>query len=85
MKKTKHLFNIFYIILITTLIMPFNSCLSDDLVQQEEVKGLIIMNLSGNTRAAGDALFLDDELIEKVRFLVFVDGVLEKKDRKSVV
>ena len=78
MKKTKHLFNIFYIILITTLIMPFNSCLSDDLVQQEEVKGLIIMNLSGNTRAAGDALFLDDELIEKVRFLVFVDGVLEK-------
>ena len=78
MKKTKYLFNILYIMLITTLIVSFNSCLSDDLVQQEEEKGLIIMNLNGSTRAAGDALFLDDEVIERVRFLVFVNGVLEK-------
>ena len=79
MKKIKHLFSILYIMVISTLIIPFNSCLSDDIVQQEEERGLIIMSLHGvNTRAAGDALFLDDEVIERVRFLVFVNGVLEK-------
>ena len=79
MKKIKHLFSILYIMVISTLIIPFNSCLSDDIVQQEEERGLIVMSLHGvNTRAAGDALFLDDEVIERVRFLVFVNGVLEK-------
>ena len=65
-------------LVIIALIAPLTSCLQDDLVQQDQERGLIIMNLSGDTRAAGDVLFLDDEKIESVRFFVFVNGVLEK-------
>lgn len=81
MKKNKYLFKLLSILVIMALVTPLTSCLQDDLVQQDEgERGLIIMNLSGDTRAAGDVLFLDDEKIESVRFFVFVNGVLEKND-----
>lgn len=80
MKKTRYLLKLLSVLVIIALIAPLASCLHDDVVQQEEERGFIIMNLSGNTRAAGDVLFLNDEKIEKVRFLVFVNGVLEKNN-----
>lgn len=80
MKKTRYLFKLLSMLVIMTLITPLVSCVHDDVVQQDEERGLIIMNLSGSTRAAGDVLFLNDEMIERVRFFVFVDGVLEKNN-----
>ena len=77
MKKTRYLFKLLSMLVIIALTAPLASCLNDDIVEQEGERGLIIMNLSGDTRAAGDVLFLDDERIEKVRFLVFVNGVVE--------
>ena len=79
MKKTRYLLKLLSVLVIMALITLLTSCLQDDLVQQDEgERGLIIMSLSGDTRAAGNALFLDDEKIERVRFFVFVNGVLEK-------
>lgn len=80
MKKTRYLFKLLSMLVIIALTAPLTSCLQDDVVKQDEERGLIIMNLSGDTRAAGDVLFLNDERIEKVRFLVFVNGVMEKND-----
>ena len=80
MKKNKYLFKLLSMLVIIALTAPLASCLNDDIVEKEGERGLIIMNLSGDTRAAGDVLFLDDERIEKVRFFVFVNGVLEKNN-----
>lgn len=80
MKKTRYLFKLLSMLVIIALTAPLASCLNDDIVEQEGERGLIIMNLSGDTRAAGDVLFLNDEKIERVRFLVFVNGVLEKNN-----
>lgn len=80
MKKTRYLFKLLSMLVIIALTAPLASCLNDDIVEEERERGLIIMNLSGDTRAAGDVLFLNDDRIEKVRFLVFVNGVLEKNN-----
>ena len=80
MKKARFLFKLLSMLVIMALITPLTSCVHDDVVQQDEERGLIIMNLSGSTRAAGDVLFLNDEMIERVRFFVFVGGVLEKNN-----
>lgn len=79
MKKTKYLFGILSMVVIILLITPFVSCIDDDLSHQKEERGLIVIRLNGvNTRAPGENLFTGDEIIKKVRFLVFIDEVLEK-------
>lgn len=61
-----------------TLFLTLSSCLKDEVLVDEEEQGMLVMTLGGvTTRAAGDPLFEDDELISKVRFLVFVNEVLE--------
>lgn len=79
MKKTRYLFKLLSMLVIIALTAPLTSCLKDDVVKQDEERGLIIMNLSEvKTRAPSGSLFTGDEVIERVRFLVFINGVLEK-------
>ena len=77
MKKIKYPYCLQVLITLVALMATLSSCLSDELVQDEE-RGLIIMSLDGiKTRAAGDALFAGDEEITKVRIFVFINETLE--------
>ncbi len=77
MKKIKYPYCLQVLITLVALMATLSSCLSDELVQDEE-RGLIIMSLDGiKTRAAGDPLFAGDEEITKVRIFVFINETLE--------
>ena len=77
MKKIKYPYCLQVFITLVALMATLSSCLSDELVQDEE-RGLIIMSLDGiKTRAAGDPLFAGDEEITKVRIFVFINETLE--------
>lgn len=80
MRNLKYSYYLRDIVVFLLFISTLTSCIYDDVVEQEEDRGLIILNLAMdglNTRAAGDPLFTDDDVISKVRVFVFVGELLE--------
>lgn len=80
MKTNKYTYYLQNIVITLLFITAFSSCQFEELAEDCEEKGLIILNLGVNgmsTRAAGDQLFTGDEAITKVRVFVFVGDALE--------
>ena len=80
MRNKKYSYYLQVIFVISLFLTALSSCQFDELAEDCEEKGLIILNLGVNgmsTRAAGDQLFTGDEAITKVRVFVFVGDALE--------
>src|SRR5690554_4270170 len=82
MKYKRHSYCLLQVLIIVLLCLPaLISCDNDDVINQKEEKGLIIVNLSMDglkTRAAGDPLFNGDDRIDRIRIFVFTGEALEK-------
>ena len=80
MRSKKYSYYLQVILALSLFMTSFTSCQFEELAEDCEEKGLIILNLGVNgmsTRAAGDQLFAGDEAITKVRIFVFVGDALE--------
>ena len=80
MRNKKYSYYLQVIFVISLFLTALSSCQFDELAEDCEEKGLIILNLGVDgmsTRAAGDQLFAGDEAITKVRIFVFVGDALE--------
>ena len=80
MRNKKYSYYLQVIFVISLFLTTLSSCQFDELAEDCEEKGLILLNLGVNgmsTRAAGDQLFTGDEAITKVRVFVFVGDALE--------
>ena len=80
MKNIRYSYFLRTLVVFLLCISSFTSSIYDDVVEQEEERGFIIMNLAMDglkTRAVGDPLFTNDDVISKVRIFVFVGELLE--------
>lgn len=80
MRSNRYSYFIPSLIITLLSVSLFSSCIFDEVVEQCEEKGLIIVNLARDgikTRAAGDPLLTGDEEITKARIFVFVGEALE--------
>ncbi len=80
MRKNKYTYYIQSFITALIFVSLFSSCIFDEVVEQSEETGFIIVNLATDgvkTRAAGDPLFTGDDEISKARIFVFVGDALE--------
>lgn len=81
MRNKKYSYYLQVIFIISLFLTTFSSCQFEELSEDCDKKGLIILNLGidglNTTRAAGDQLFTGDEAITKIRVFVFVGDALE--------
>src|SRR5690554_3403885 len=80
MRSKKYSYYLQVILALSLFMTSFTSCQFEELSEDCNKKGLIILNLGldgMSTRAAGDQLFAGDEAITKVRIFVFVGDALE--------
>lgn len=80
MRSNRYSYFIPSLIIALLSVSLFSSCIFDEVVEQREEKGLIIVNLATDgikTRGAGNPLFTGDEQITKARIFVFVGEALE--------
>ncbi len=81
MKTNKYTYYLQVLIIISLFLTTFSSCQFEELSDNCDKKGLIILNLGIDglkTRAAGDPLFTGDDRIERIRIFVFTGEALEK-------